>query len=306
MLCRLAVLVCLIAGGDPLRAQEILLSESSPGREFTGNVRVDLFSSPTMTGTLPQDKAGEGTSPGLHKSPWLAGGMSLAVPGSGEFYAGSYWKAALFLAVEVGAWAMAYHFDKKGDRQTDFFQNYADQHWSVIQYAQYSLKNFIPASEQPAYQQGLFYPNSQGRPPWEQVNWDVLRQMEQEIGGFYSHNLPPHGEQQYYELIGKYPQFVSGWDAVRDNPLPPDYEQIKANLPQQYLEYGTWRGTANDYYRSASTYVAVAVVNHIVSAIDAAWTAGSYNRAHVEAMVQPIPGPGGLVMVPAMKVEYRF
>lgn len=306
MVRRLAMLVCLLAGGVSLPAQEILSSGSFPGREFTGNVRVDLFSSPSKPGTLLQDNAADGPSIGSHKSPWLAGGMSLVVPGSGEFYAGNYWKAALFLAVEVGAWALAYHYDKKGDRQTDFFQNYADQHWSVVQYAQYSLTNFIPANEQPAYQQSLFNPNTQGRPPWEQVNWTVLRRMEQEIGGFYSHNLPLHGEQQYYELIGKYPQFVSGWDAVRDNPLPPDYDQIRANLPQQYLEYGTWRGIANDYYRSASTYVTVAVVNHLLSAFDAAWTAGSYNRAHVEATMQQVPGPSGLVLVPAMRIEYRF
>jgi hypothetical protein len=296
----------LVAGTFPLHAQERQYVAGAVGREFTGNAIVDLFSPEKMAGGLLQDNVLDGAANVSKKSPWLAGGMSLAVPGSGELYAGNYWKAALFLAVEVGAWAFAYHYDKKGDRQTDYFENYADQHWSVVQYAQYSLKNFIPANEQPTYEQNLFYPNSQNKPLWEQVNWAVLNQMEREINGFYSHNLPEHGTQQYYELIGKYPQFVSGWDAVRENPLPPDYDLIRANLPQQYLDYGVERGKANDYYRSASTYVTVAVVNHVLSAIDAAWTASSHNRAHAEATIQPVPGPNGVILIPAMRLEYRL
>ena len=59
--------------------------------------------------------------------------MSLLVPGSGEFYAQSYWKAAAFFAIEVAAWALAYTYDKKGDKQTDYFQNFANGNWECLQ-----------------------------------------------------------------------------------------------------------------------------------------------------------------------------
>ncbi len=46
-------------------------------------------------------------------------------------------------------------------------------------------------------------------PPWERVNWNELNAMTET--GVHIH-LPPHGEQQYYELIGKYHQYSSGWN----------------------------------------------------------------------------------------------
>ncbi len=231
--------------------------------------------------------------------------MSLVVPGAGEFYAENYWKSVLFLAVEVGAWAVAYHFDKKGDRQTDYFQGFANQHWSVVQYATYTIQNLIPADQRQAYADRIIIPGTENRPPWERVNWDALNQMEREIGGFYSHTLPRYGEQQYFELIGKYPQFNQGWDDANLS-LPADYFVIKANLTADYLYYSGERGKANNYYRNASTSVTVAVVNHVLSAIDAAWSASSYNRAIAQGTVQAIPGPDGIVYVPAIRVQVPF
>jgi hypothetical protein len=284
-----------MAGAQPLRS-------TSPEKEtpLTGNIRQDLLL------TTRQDAASPAQGGEAHrKSPWLAAGMSLVVPGSGEFYAENYWKSALFLAVEVGAWALAYHFDRKGDTQTDFFQGYADQHWNVVQYAQYTIDNLVESSERAYYQSNVFIPGTGDLPPWQRVNWDVLNQMEREIGSFYSHTLPPHGEQQYYELIGKYPQFNQGWDDANLS-LPPDYFLIKENLTQRYLYYSSERGKANDYYRNATTFVTVAVVNHLLSAIDAAWTTSSYNRASAQAEVQAIPGPAGVVFVPALRFQFEF
>jgi hypothetical protein len=304
MKCGVLVSISFVLLQMPATAQMLPSGRDAQTPELTGNARVDLFRS-TVLGNRPGvDSARTDVAGESKKSPWLAGGMSLVLPGSGEFYAGSYWKSALFLAIEVGAWVMAHSYDKKGDRQTDYFQNYADQHWSVVQYAQYSLRNFIPPDRQGIYD-NLVDQNA-ALPPWQRVNWALLNRMESEIGGFYSHSLPPYGDQQYYELIGKYPQFVSGWDALKDNPLPPDYDQIRANLPQQFLTYASDRGKANDYYSTATTYVTVALLNHVVSGIDAAWTAISNNRAHAEASMQAIPGPGGMVLVPAVKIEYHF
>jgi hypothetical protein len=297
--------VCIaIALASAQAGAQMLKDPPAKGEPLTGDPRLDLFH-PTCAGDRAFQQEQSPVPELRRKSPWLAAGMSLAVPGAGEFYAQSYWKSALFLAVEVGAWALAYHFDKKGDAQTDFFQGYADQHWNVVQYAQYTIDNLVESSRRSYYQTNVFISGTNTLPPWQRVNWDALNAMEREIGGFYSHTLPRYGDQQYYELIGKYPQFNQGWDDA-NLLLPADYFVIKANLTARYLYYSGERGKANDFYRNASTFVTVAIVNHLLSAVDAAWTTASYNKAVAEGTVLPVPGPGGIVYVPALRVRYAF
>ncbi len=71
------------------------------------------------------------------KSPWLGALFSVVVPGAGEFYAESYWKTGIFLAIEAAVITTAVIYNKKGNNQTDFFQNYADNNWSAVRYAQW-------------------------------------------------------------------------------------------------------------------------------------------------------------------------
>jgi hypothetical protein len=277
----------------------------APGHELappTGVLIVDLrppsdevFASPSM-----QDSAITHI-PGA-KSPWLAAGLSAVLPGSGEFYAESYFKSAAFFAVEVAVWVVAYTYDKKADRQTDFFQDYANAHWSVVAYGNYATETFFPSGSTYLW----LKPGTDGLPPWQRVNWGELNRMERDIaatdaGRYYSHVLPPYGEQQYYELIGKYPQFNQGWDDA-----PPSFNYGDP-LTARFEYYSAERGKANDYYNTASTMVAIAVVNHVVSMIDAAFTTAGYNRRlRAEAGSMTLPVPGGVQSVPSMTLRYGW
>jgi hypothetical protein len=253
---------------------------------LTGNLHVDLFGLKEL-GAGPQllQQQAPLAMPS-HRSAWLAAGMSALIPGSGQIYTESYWEAALFLAVDVAAWIVAYKFDEKGDKQTDMFQNYANANWSVVKYAEYTQTNLA----------GKAYnwrkPGTEGMDPfdrpWTQVNWDVINQMERDIAGYYSHTLPPYNEQQYYELIGKYPQFNQGWRDA-DPATGSDYETIKAHLTPMFTWYAGERGIANDYYRSATTWVTIAIVNHLLSAADGAWSALRYNNAQASASMRLVP-----------------
>ena len=152
------------------------------------------------------------------KSPLLAGALSFVVPGAGEFYSESYIKSAVFVAVEAAAITIGFIYDKKGNDQTNYFQNYAELNWSVLRYAQWTLihlKELNPNLNPNDYQNKVI---QNGK-----VNWDELNKMENDVAGrggidgqvpgsYYSHRLPKYGEQQYYELIGKYPQFNVGWN----------------------------------------------------------------------------------------------
>lgn len=195
------------------------------------------------------------------KSPIVAGLLSLVIPGAGEIYTGEYLKAAIFIVLEAGLITTGLIYDKKGDDKTRDYQNYADDNWSVVRYAewmnQYKDKNIEINPDQSLL-------------PWQRVNWEQLNAAEREIQGF-SHTLPQHGDQQYYEQIGKYFQYSSGWN---------DYSSGENNalISANFSFYSVERGKANNYYNSASAAVIGIYINHFLSALDGAWSAVQFNK----------------------------
>ena len=291
----LLMLGCVLAGlVTPAHAGE--KAEAVP--VLTGNVRIDLFGLDALSAgprllTVADDMA----LPTPRKSGWLAAGLSLLVPGAGEFYAESYWKAAIFLAIDVAAITIALNNDKKGNDQTSFYRNYADGHWSAVKYAEYA-QTLAPTGRTYAWR----VPGTEGMSPWDrpwtQVNWSELNRMERDIAGYYSHTLPPYGEQQYFELIGKYPQFNQGWN---DAPAAFAYGDP---LTPNFLWYANERGKANTYYETATRWVTIAAINHILSAVDAAWSASLYNKAQASMSTRIVPTPDGYTTMSMLKLSY--
>lgn len=223
------------------------------------------------------------------KSPFLAGLFSLVVPGSGQFYAESYWKAAIFLTVEAAAITTAIIYNGKGDDQTAKFEKYADENWSVVKYAEW-------LNTQRGAQITIDY-DTPNLKPWERVNWSELNAAESS----FSHRLHRHGEQQYYELIGKYAQYSPGW--AEFNPDEPDYHK----LPPQFTFYSGMRGKANDYYNVASKAVIGIYVNHFLSALDAVWTTSQYNSSlAVKMRLEQIQLVNKVELIPTLKLSFNF
>jgi len=279
-------------GGDGVRES---LSKENGGRAvkvFTGNIVTDLF--PTAAPQLSTGDAGfQGSDNGEdRKSPVLAAVLSAAVPGAGEFYSKSYIKSGAFFAAEVISWIVNISYNQKGDRATDDFQKYADANWSVVDYASWLNANKGCSIE---------ISDDAGLPPWKRVNWTQLNECERRLGGFFSHTLPPYGDQQYYELIGKYPQFNPGWrDADRSRDISED------NISELFKKYSGMRGHANDLYNTASAALIVVVVNHVLSAFDAAWSATRYNNVHAALEMKMQPTPFGFEVVPTATVSIRW
>ncbi len=229
------------------------------------------------------------------KSPLIAGLLSVVFPGAGEVYAESYWKAAVFAAVEVSAIVVATSYNNKGDNQTNYFQNYADGHWSIKRYAEWTVKNaqYINSSVNISEYNVI---NSDGS-----VNHPELNRLERALGSGYSHALPPHGEQQYYELIGKYPQYSHGWDDAIQSDI--DFHI----LSQNFLDYSKMRGKANDYYNVSDKAVIGLYINHLLSGLDAAWSAISFNKdVAVNIRVNQINTGDNLTFYPTVYVQYSF
>lgn len=301
--------------------------EEKPAVRMTGNAHIDFFgASERPISTVSGSRLAlmqEGSTEAKEKSPWLAGVLSLALPGAGELYTENYLKAGIFFVAEATAWIFAYTYNKRGDDQTEAFELYANRHWSAVRYANWSIDHRgvlnpgIPGTDY----ESLVYPDGrvdigdpEDRPPFDAISWSGLNTLEREIGvgggTGYTHTLPSYAEQQYYELIGKYEQFSRGWDDANYNDPPdpndPGSNRIRSNS-RRFYEYAEMRAEANNQYDIASTFVSVAVLNHIVSAADAFWSATRYNKAlHASVGLRMQPTQIGMMPVKELKLRYEF
>ena len=262
--CVCLTLLMLCWAGVETRAQEAAVATDEVLRY---SLRQDVAGSPLRGDEsrlfgLPET----GSTP--HRSPLLAAGLSLLVPGAGEVYAESYLLAGLFLGAEITGWYFARSYDIKGDDQTALFQAYADSHWSTVKYAEWLNANAktFPGGENTA---AIDINPDDRLPHWERVNWAQMNEVEMAVPVF-SHRLPPHGHQQYFELIGKYDQYSFGWEDKKDG----YYREISP----RFREYSLMRGDANDFYTTSERIVNLIILNHVLSAIDAAWAAVRFNK----------------------------
>ena len=229
------------------------------------------------------------------KSPIKSALFSLVIPGAGQFSNGDYWLSAIFIVAEAAFITTAVIYNNKGNNQTNYFQNYANQHWSVKTYAQWTLNHlqYLNSALDPANYH-VFDINGN-------VVWSELNRLETDIGDGYSHNLPPPGDQQYYELIGKYPQYSHGWDDA--NQTDTDFHILSS----EFLYYSDQRGEANDLYRVSARAVALIYINHIVSSLEAAWGAARFNKnLSVNMRVKAINLAYRIEYYPTINVSFSF
>jgi hypothetical protein len=258
-----------------------LLSQEKENQDLTlmGNLKVDsdLISNlikyePTRTIFQENDNK---------KSPALAALFSALVPGAGEVYAESYLKAAIFFVIEVSAITANIAWNKKGKELTTEFQEFADAHWSPVRYAEW-LNNYASQLGAENAIKIIINPDD-SKKSWDRVSFGQINQVEELVPTF-SHRLVAHGEQQYYELIGKYKQYNHGWDYWDSHPNEMSAVYL-TNIPQQMLDYAAMHiKPDNTFYKYASTAVVVVVINHVLSAIDAAWTTSRYNNSLTTSM----------------------
>ncbi len=227
------------------------------------------------------------------KSPYLGALFSGIIPGTGELYAKSYVKAAIFAAIETGLWIAYANYESNGDDQTAEYQNYANQNWDVYKYAGWlKQENFSGSSEINL----------------ESDKETLRRQINVCEAQNFSHQLPPYGAQQYYELIGKYQNFVTGWaDADLNVVNRNNYGTYKTTM---FTDYSYSRQDANDYYDNATTSLTLVVLNHLLSAADAAWSVSMFNKdlkvktsVHMENRYTSL---GEQKMIPVANLNIKF
>lgn len=270
------------------------------------------------------------------KSVPLAFGVSALVPGLGQAYNGHWTKAVIALGAEVAIITLYATWRSKGNSGREFYQSVAHQDWSPLRYA-YWLNDYVqylnarpgervvsanPIDITPELQAIDFQqPDSwtQGQALLVRSLFLVIRGVEGEVyhpetGASFSHKLPFFGEQQYYELVGKYFQFAPGWEDYRFNlrngvptwidaegnflaSIDPEMtaaDGSKPNVSAAFRQYARDHASANTYFRRASRITILLIVNHLLAAVDAAIFAKLHND-RLRAQVYLSPDEAGVM-----------
>ncbi len=210
---------------------------------------------------------------------------SLVIPGFGQYINRSpWWKTALFASVEVAGIAGYISWTNKADNITKEYENWADDHWDMRRWVNDSA---ILLSD---IQSG-------GYPDVNDVRIDGSHHITIIINGKYesSEILLENPNIEYvvlrdwdfYEGVGKYDQFVAGWNDAKSNweivqkKIKKGEDELIVMTPnkQHYLQL---RNDSNVLYKNAKFAASALLFNHIFSALDALWNANknkelSYN-----------------------------
>ena len=207
-------------------------------------------------------------------SPRRAFFSSILIPGLGQLLAGDTMRGVIFSGVELATLGMYLNWSGKGKDTEDEFRKDAEEQWDPLAYRGWrgstisrnsSITHALPCSSQ-VYRSLSTESESDGR---------------LDFG-----NCEPAEIQQYYELIGKYDQYVAGWeDLVRlpeeNRAVWTEVDSVENFRSQMRLDYEVKRDESNRYLKRASWMTGILLVNHILSAIDAARVA----RAKAEGVV---------------------
>jgi len=205
---------------------------------------------PSQGERVERDHQKRGTSPGR------AFLYSILVPGLGEMMNGSTLRGAFFMGIEAIGLGLYFNWNSKGKDLEKEFRQVADEKWSPENYLAWRSSTISRNSS-----------ITHALPCSTYVN-DYLT-----TGDFG--DCPDSEVQQYYELIGKYDQYVSGWTdlvyAETGNPAgATQVDSVENYLSETRLAYEIQRDDSNRFLKRASAVTGLILVNHVISAIDAA------------------------------------
>ena len=250
---------------------------------------------------------------GRYKSPRKALFMSLVVPGSGQLYVGgsafTNVRGGVYLALEAALWGSWYYFSVyKYDNQVKKYKKFAKEHYSIGRYEAGMREIFDQLSDETeesrfetrymgnresfceaiygnAASSGcytgdrLFHNDKAHYDRFSVGNPVSLDEEIDAVGSFYD------GSSMYQQIADK--SYVLGWDDVQDQAVVVSLELESDELSDGVVplatssnmdEYRSMRSKANDYADLQVWFFGGLVLNHIVSAIDAALTANAHNK----------------------------
>ena len=205
---------------------------------------------------------------------------SLLIPGWGQVQNNDYWwKSALFAAVDVLGIFSSIKLTNEAENIRRDFEQYGDDHWTLERWYNNTR---------------LIFPNS-----WKNILIGTHNLSLNINGNYYFTDelndlIETHGwnaisvirDRDFYENIGKYDQFVGGWDDEYDNPYDSKgnwYTIKKGNVESIILTknknyYRDLRYDSNQLKHYSRYAITAIMFNHIISGLDAAIISNKNNN----------------------------
>ena len=288
---RIQKLIFLIAFAGTLQAGE----NGPPGAIDTS---IPLVRGWLTSGAVPGDTLVAGpdsilvdTEHPSYRYPGRAMLMSFLVPGLGQVYIHKPLKGALFAAVDVAAYFVWQEYNAQGENQVALYRAFADTTWDFRRWwndaANYGGPGWDKVDVSRFGSHVLDFivldMNGDGRVEYSGSTGDADRRLE----GFFSANndtaafVRVRKTGEYYENIGKYNQFFSGWSDA--DPNNPDIEETASGAiawsPYRRVYVG-YRGEANRLKSLAGYTISTVLFSHVIGAVDALFGSSAWNRKH--------------------------
>ena len=249
---------------------------------------------------------------GRYKSPRKALFMSLVVPGSGQLFVGgstfTYVRGGVYLALEAALWGSWYYFSvHKYNDQVDKYKKFARNHYSIGRY-EVKMRNLYKQLADETEESRFENRYMSSREGFCEALYGSADSYGCYVKGQLFQNDKNHlnkfkdqkalgkeidGLKDVYDVSTIYQQiaddsYVLGWDDVEDETVVLNLE-LETDSPENGTvslassnnkdEYRSMRGKANDYADMQAWFFGGIILNHLVSAVDAAFTARSHNKA---------------------------
>ncbi len=194
---------------------------------------------------------------------------SLVLPGAGEAMLG-HKRGYAMMALDIFAWTRVAKYHGDGNDLRDEYYAYADEH--------YSDELLLAAYQAAGSNIDSYYRLGIGAEYFDFGTIETLADLE---------NLPLYvtveeDRREYYENLGKWDQFVFGWD---DFVRPDDYPgytptgEVKVDLEQPWISphretYRLMRDASNDAFKSRDRWLYVNIGLRIFSVLQTAYLDG--------------------------------
>jgi len=210
--------------------------------------------------------------------------LSLLIPGLGETYVGSK-RGIAFLGIEAIAWWMYFTNTNKGYDIEDNFQAFADKHWHYNDDVD-SDGNPLDFSYWKWVDYKYIKDNSIGPYDYDKIEVELEKNADISVHQLPNSNNQIDRNQQYYEMIGKYPQFIYGWEdiddlnqTIRKQDGTINYDENIKNIQSDLRDhYEDMRYDSNQKLKAGQRGIHIMIINRVLSAIDAGRLAYHHNK----------------------------